>query len=406
MRHGPQPRASDDDDTEEDASEEDASEEDEYLIGVNPSVFQHQQAWGRREAAAAGGCIAAWYLLSVTVLMANKLILRARSFDYPFLASFTYMALKWLLSRLMLLASGQPPLAFNGWRPYLCTIAAAGVLTSLDVSLSLASYFYVTVTFVVTVKSSAPCWQLLFGTLLGIEQARLELLAVVLVVSVGVGLAARGEFTFSWLPFSLLLGSAALAGLRGCLLQRLLHCNPAAGNEVPGLLLQRRQGVHPLQLMAALAPWSTLASALTTAVFEGTALWRAEQAKLPLASVLIPRLAGVGVIVFCLVLVEMEIIRRTSALTLSIAGTVKEAFAIVVAEQLFHDQLGPLNVVGIVLCLTGTQLYAWTKLRRSAWHEPADHSQRHAHAQGGRAAWQRHAPKHRHKQIGRHAGTT
>ena len=45
-----------------------------------------------------------------------------------------------------------------------------------------------------------------------------------------------------------------------------------------------------------------------------------------------------------MVLAEMHVIARTSALTLSVAGTLKEVFAIAVAERVFHEHLSALNV--------------------------------------------------------------
>jgi hypothetical protein len=149
----------------------------------------------------------------------------------------------------------------SSWRPYLLTVATAGVLTSLDVGLALCSYLYVGVTFIMIMKATTPCWQLLFSVALGMEKARPELVAVVLLIGSGVGLAAAGDLQFRWTGFALLLSSAALAGLRGCLLQRVLH-----GYDV-GLLI-RKQQVHPVQLVYALAPWTTLTALITTLVLE------------------------------------------------------------------------------------------------------------------------------------------
>ena len=93
------------------------------------------------------------------------------------------------------------------------------------------------------------------------EKSRPELIAVVLLISSGVALAAMGDAQFQWAGFGLLSSSAALAGLRGCLLQRVLH-----GHAI-GLLV-RRQRVHPVQLMYALAPWTTLTAFMATLFLE------------------------------------------------------------------------------------------------------------------------------------------
>ena len=67
----------------------------------------------------------------------------------------------------------------RSWRQYLATIGLAGCLTAMDVLLGLTAFMFVSVTFITIVKASSPCWQLVFGLLLGLEEPRLELLGVV-----------------------------------------------------------------------------------------------------------------------------------------------------------------------------------------------------------------------------------
>lgn len=93
------------------------------------------------------------------------------------------------------------------------------------------------------------------------------MLLVVLLVSGGVSLAALGEVEFHLLGFVLVLTSAALAGLRSCMLQRMLHGRNTAE------LLSWRQSVHPVQLIYALAPWSTATALLLALFMEGEAAW-------------------------------------------------------------------------------------------------------------------------------------
>lgn len=104
------------------------------------------------------------------------------------------------------------------------------------------------------------------GTLLGLETPSCSLLLVVLLVSGGVSLAALGEVEFHLLGFVLVLSSAALAGLRGCMLQRMLQGRNTAE------LLSWRQSVHPVQLIYALAPWSTATALLIALFMEGEEL--------------------------------------------------------------------------------------------------------------------------------------
>ena len=97
--------------------------------------------------------IVAWYAVSISAVVSNKLMLRARRFPHPFTMLLIFAAAKWVLARLALLFWKLPPLAFQpgAWRPYLGAVAATGVLTAVDVGLGLCAYMHVTVTFVVIV---------------------------------------------------------------------------------------------------------------------------------------------------------------------------------------------------------------------------------------------------------------
>ena len=64
-------------------------------------------------------------------------------------------------------------------------------------------------------------------------------------------------------------------------------------------------------------------------------------------------------------LAELSVVARTSALTLSVAATLKEVVTIGVAEEVFHDHLTKLNLFGLLLCLLGAQSYSMVKLGRT-----------------------------------------
>ena len=193
------------------------------------------------------------------------------------------------------------------------------------------------------------------GTLLGLETPSCSLLLVVLLVSGGVSLAALGEVEFHLLGFILVLSSAALAGLRGCMLQRMLQGRNTAE------LLSWRQSVHPVQLIYALAPWSTATALLIALFMEGEEL-SALHEHVPQLQALMVRLVGMSGLIFCMVMMEMWVVAKTSALTLSVAGTLKEVLTIACAEEVFHEHLSWVNMLGLLLCLLGAHLYAFVKL--------------------------------------------
>ena len=112
MKHAPFNHGDDDDDEDEDeeSAEEDASEEE--LLIADPDAFGKAEAWRRQDTLIAGLCIVGWYTTSLATIIANKLLLQSKRLAYPFFACFVYMLVKWLLSRVLLLAQRRPPLEF------------------------------------------------------------------------------------------------------------------------------------------------------------------------------------------------------------------------------------------------------------------------------------------------------
>jgi hypothetical protein len=70
---------------------------------------------------------------------------------------------------------------------------------------------------------------------------------------------------------------------------------------------------------------------------------------------------SVGLSSFLLILLEMAIVRRTSALTTDVLGYVKNVTLIVLAGLTFDEGLSPMNVVGVVVTFTAAFVYSALK---------------------------------------------
>ncbi|WVY93487.1 hypothetical protein V8G54_032575 [Vigna mungo] len=68
-----------------------------------------------------------------------------------------------------------------------------------------------------------------------------------------------------------------------------------------------------------------------------------------------------GSIAFLMVLTEYVLISVTSAVTVTIAGVVKEAVTILVAVLYFHDRFTWLKGYGLLIILVGVSLFNWYK---------------------------------------------
>lgn len=74
-----------------------------------------------------------------------------------------------------------------------------------------------------------------------------------------------------------------------------------------------------------------------------------------------------GCFAFGLIFVEILLVKKTSALSLGIAGSFKDVTQVLLAVLIFHDRLQPLNVLGLVVATSGVLLY--TSLKHASLRE-------------------------------------
>ena len=68
-----------------------------------------------------------------------------------------------------------------------------------------------------------------------------------------------------------------------------------------------------------------------------------------------------GVLSFVLIYVEVELVKKTSALSLGIAGNLKDVLQILMAMLVFHDQLSATNAAGLCIATLGLMSYSYLK---------------------------------------------
>ncbi|GAB5029659.1 solute carrier family 35 member c2 [Nannochloropsis oceanica] len=64
-----------------------------------------------------------------------------------------------------------------------------------------------------------------------------------------------------------------------------------------------------------------------------------------------------GLISFLLVLAEVKLVKISSSLTMSMFGAVKEIITVALSMMVFHDDVSPLNVSGLLLAIVGAVWY-------------------------------------------------
>ncbi|XP_064888104.1 solute carrier family 35 member C2 isoform X3 [Columba livia] len=205
-------------------------------------------------------------------------------------------------------------------------------------------------------KSSAILFILLFSLLFKLEEARVTLLLVVLLIAGGLFMFTYKSTQFNAQGFVLVLCASFLGGIRWTLTQIL--------TQKAELGLQ-----NPIDIMFHLQPLMFLGLFPLFAVFEGLPLSISEKLfgihEAGMLFSLVGKLFLGGILAFGLGFSELLLVSRTSSLTLSIAGIFKEICILFLATHLLGDHLSLLNWLGFAVCLSGISLHVILKSMNS-----------------------------------------
>ncbi|KAJ2370011.1 hypothetical protein H4S01_000644 [Coemansia sp. RSA 2610] len=314
-----------------------------------------QDADMRRHFMLSGTYILLWYTFSGVLSVYNKWLFGSseRDFPFPLFVTSIHMLVQYMLASVCLRVFPQlQPAKTPSWSVYLTRAVPCGVASALDVGLSNISLRTITLTFYTMCKSSTLGFVLFFAFLFGLERVRLSLIAIIVIISAGVVLMAAGEVDFVLAGFLEAIGSSAMSGLRWSLTQILLS--------------QARFGMNnPVATMSRLTPIIGSSMLLFSLVLEHpfTEISKNKNTDTPHGVLLMALMMIVGgLLAFAMVLSEFFLIARTSVVTLSIAGMLKEVVMVGVAHLIFGDSMTLVNGCGLLVALFGIGLYNWLKI--------------------------------------------
>eukprot|EP00249_Psilotum_nudum_P010566 c22617_g1_i2 orf=556-2184(-) len=298
-----------------------------------------------------------WYTFSTSLTLYNKELLGADlgRFPAPLLMNTIHFSMQAVISTLMLqfcCHSLRPPVRMS-WRDYFLRVFPLAIATALDINFSNVSFVSISVTFATMCKSAAPVFLLLFAFLFKLEAPSFKLLGIIAIISVGILLTVTKETQFNLGGFILVMLAAVMSGFRWTVMQILLQ------NEEYGLS-------NPFAAMQYLTPIMAIVTGMCSIATEP---WRKLgqthyfDSPLHIFGSSLLMLLG-GSLAFFMVLAEYLLISETSALTLMVAGIVKEVVTIVVAIFFFHDSFTVSKAVGLVIIIFGISLFNWYKYQR------------------------------------------
>ena len=210
-------------------------------------------------------------------------------------------------------------------------------------------------------KSSSLAFVLLFAFLFRLETPTWRLIAIVATMTLGVILMVFGEVEFELGGFILIISAAFFSGFRWSLTQILLLRHPATSNPFSSIfLLTPVMFVTLLGLAIPVEGFGPLSEGLGVLSAE----WGAGMTPLFL---FFP-----GCLAFLMTAAEFALLKRTSVVTLSIAGIFKEVVTITAASIVFEDKITLINFIGLVTTIGAIAGYNYikiTKMRQDALTE-------------------------------------
>ena len=304
-----------------------------------------------------GFYILVWYTFSTCLTLYNKTLLgdKLGKFPAPLLMNTVHFALQAALSKIILLfqAKGIDTAVEMSWKDYFMRVVPTALGTALDINLSNASLVFITVTFATMCKSASPIFLLLFAFAFRLESPSIKLLGIIVVISIGVLLAVARETAFDFWGFIFVTLAAVMSGFRWSMTQILLQ-KDSYGLKDPITLMSHVTPVMAIATMVLsllLDPWSDFRK---NTYFDNP--WHVMRSFLLM-------LIG-GSLAFFMVLTEYILVSATSAITVTIAGVVKEAVTILVAVFYFHDEFTWLKGVGLTTTMVGVSLFNWYKYEK------------------------------------------
>lgn len=280
---------------------------------------------------------------SIAVILANKWLLAYSGFPYPLSLTLWHMficsTVGFLCVRVFkLVKSHNMPTS-----EYMRRVVPIGILYAASLWLSNSAYLYLSVSFIQMTKSLMPGLVYSCGISLGTEKFSSSSALNMLLIAFGVLVCAVGEANLVMKGLIQQLVALLFEAARLTLVQILM-----AGKGIKLNPLQSLYYVSPACFLCLLVPFSFV---------ELQELLRDPPVIYPAVFL------GNGMIAFSLNLAVFLLIGKTSALTMNIAGVIKDWLLIFFSYSVFHAPVTKLNMIGYIFCCSGVAVYNYQKLQ-------------------------------------------
>ncbi len=290
--------------------------------------------------------VAVWIFLSFTVIVFNKYILDGKMYNWPFPISLTMIHMgfcsfiAFFLVRVFKLVE---PLNMTR-ELFISSVVPIGALYSISLWLSNSAYIYLSVSFIQMLKALMPVAVYSTGVIAKKDTFNSKTMTNMVAISVGVAIAAYGEARFNLFGVMLQLGAVVVEATRLVMIQILLTSKGITLNPISTLYY-----VAPCCFVFLSIPWM---------VVEYPVLMATSSFKVDFFVFGMNSLAA-----FALNLAVFLLVGKTSALTMNVAGVVKDWLLIAFSWSVIMDRVTPINLMGYAVAFIGVCFYNHAKLQ-------------------------------------------
>ena len=291
--------------------------------------------------------VAIWIFLSFSVIVYNKYILDRKLYNWPVPISLTmiHMSFCSFLAYLLVKVFKVVELPSTMTRDlYLKSVVPIGALYSLSLWFSNSTYIYLSVSFIQMLKALMPVAVYSIGVLFKKDSFKSDTMLNMLSISFGVAIAAYGEAKFDSFGVMLQLLAVAFEATRLVMIQILLNSRGISLNPITSLYY-----VAPCCLVFLCFPWLIMEYPLLR-----------DTSSFHLDFVIF---GTNSLCAFALNLAVFLLVGKTSALTMNVAGVVKDWLLIAFSWSVIKDTVTPINLFGYGLAFLGVAYYNHSKLQ-------------------------------------------
>lgn len=295
-----------------------------------------------------------YIILSSGQIFFNKWVLSSKEIGFPYPLGLTLMhmvfssILCFIVIKVLKLIKLQ-----DGMTPeiYVSSVFPIGAMFAMTLWLGNTAYLYISVAFAQMLKAIMPVAVFLLGAAVGLEVLSCKMFLIMSVISFGVLVASYGEINVNWVGVVYQMGGVIGEALRLIFMEILLKRKGLKLNPITMMYY-----VSPCSTLCLFIPWIFLEKPK----MESTTNWKFDPVIMSLNALC----------TFALNVSVFLVISHTSALTIRVAGVVKDWVVVLLSALLFADtKLTTINLFGYGVAIAGVAAYNNYKIKPLASSE-------------------------------------